>query len=122
MYLPMLDGSDQVGVMVLTLDTVVDDDRRPLRRLVGLAADMIVTKRRTAVPGRTGSLPVSARSLTGITRTHPTAFRVWCLGRSRPRPPSRWSRRSPTPLAPARPRAFCGTDGTGPRTAGPGRP
>jgi hypothetical protein len=42
MYLPMLDGSDQVGVMALTLDTVVDD-RRPLRRLVGLVADMIVT-------------------------------------------------------------------------------
>ncbi len=37
MYLPMLDGSDQVGVMALTLDTVVDD-RRPLRRLVGLVS------------------------------------------------------------------------------------
>ncbi|MGP4109475.1 PP2C family protein-serine/threonine phosphatase [Streptomyces sp. 4N509B] len=44
MYLPLLDGSDQVGVMVLTLDTVDDDDRRLLRRLAGLVADMLVTK------------------------------------------------------------------------------
>ncbi|RKN04500.1 PP2C family protein-serine/threonine phosphatase [Streptomyces radicis] len=44
MYLPLLDGSDQVGVMSLTLDTVHDDDRRLLRRLGGLVADMIVTK------------------------------------------------------------------------------
>ncbi|MFE2376586.1 PP2C family protein-serine/threonine phosphatase [Streptomyces sp. NPDC059398] len=44
MYLPLLDGSDQVGVMVVTLDRVDDDDRRLLRRLAGLVADMIVTK------------------------------------------------------------------------------
>jgi hypothetical protein len=44
MYLPLLDGSDQVGVMVVTLDTVHDDDRRLLRRLAGLVADMLVTK------------------------------------------------------------------------------
>ncbi|MFE6847184.1 PP2C family protein-serine/threonine phosphatase [Streptomyces sp. NPDC057686] len=44
MYLPLLDGSDQVGVMALTLDAVVDDDRRLLRRLAGLVADMLVTK------------------------------------------------------------------------------
>ena len=44
MYLPLLDGSDQVGVMVVTLDSVDDDDRRLLRRLAGLVADMIVTK------------------------------------------------------------------------------
>lgn len=44
MYLPLLDGSDQVGVIVLTLDTVDDNDRRLLRRLAGLVADMIVTK------------------------------------------------------------------------------
>ncbi|MET7520596.1 PP2C family protein-serine/threonine phosphatase [Streptomyces sp. NPDC005480] len=44
-YLPLLDGSDQVGVMALTLDSVVDDDdRRLLRRLAGLVADMLVTK------------------------------------------------------------------------------
>ncbi|WP_407563097.1 PP2C family protein-serine/threonine phosphatase [Streptomyces sp. 184] len=44
MYLPLLDGSDEVGVMVLTLDTVEEGDRRLLRRLAGLVADMIVTK------------------------------------------------------------------------------
>ncbi|MFD0029705.1 PP2C family protein-serine/threonine phosphatase [Streptomyces sp. NPDC055059] len=44
MYLPLLDGSDQVGVMALTLDTVGDDDRRLLRRLAGLVADMLITK------------------------------------------------------------------------------
>ncbi|MFB7651558.1 MULTISPECIES: PP2C family protein-serine/threonine phosphatase [unclassified Streptomyces] len=44
MYLPLLDGSDQVGVMVVTLDDVDEDDRRLLRRLAGLVADMIVTK------------------------------------------------------------------------------
>lgn len=44
MYLPLLDGSDLVGVMALTLDTVGDDDRRLLRRLAGLVADMLVTK------------------------------------------------------------------------------
>lgn len=43
-YLPLLDGSDQVGVMVVTLDAVDDDDRRLLQRLAGLVADMIVTK------------------------------------------------------------------------------
>ncbi|MGY5052284.1 PP2C family protein-serine/threonine phosphatase [Streptomyces sp. 900105755] len=44
MYLPLLDGSDQVGVMSLTLDTVGEDDRRLLRRLAGLVADLLVTK------------------------------------------------------------------------------
>ncbi|MFI6583132.1 PP2C family protein-serine/threonine phosphatase [Embleya sp. NPDC050493] len=44
MYLPLLDGSDEVGVMALTLDTVDEDDRRLLRRLAGLVADMLVTK------------------------------------------------------------------------------
>ncbi|MFG2138547.1 PP2C family protein-serine/threonine phosphatase [Streptomyces sp. NPDC048650] len=44
MYLPLLDGSDEVGVMALTIDSVDDDDRRLLRRLAGLVADMIVTK------------------------------------------------------------------------------
>ncbi|MCF3132055.1 PP2C family protein-serine/threonine phosphatase [Streptomyces olivochromogenes] len=43
-YLPLLDGSDQVGVMALTLDTVGDDDRRLLHRLASLVADMLVTK------------------------------------------------------------------------------
>ena len=44
MYLPLFDGSDQVGVMVVSLSSVDDDDRRLLRRLAGLVADMIVTK------------------------------------------------------------------------------
>ncbi|MFE5587758.1 PP2C family protein-serine/threonine phosphatase [Kitasatospora sp. NPDC056531] len=44
MYLPLLDGSDQVGVMALTLDAVGDDDRRLLRRLAALVAEMLVTK------------------------------------------------------------------------------
>ncbi|MFI0773202.1 PP2C family protein-serine/threonine phosphatase [Streptomyces sp. NPDC021212] len=44
MYLPLLDGSDQVGVIALTLDTVGDDDRLLLRRLASLVADMLLTK------------------------------------------------------------------------------
>ncbi|MEV5704732.1 PP2C family protein-serine/threonine phosphatase [Actinoallomurus sp. NPDC052274] len=44
MFLPLLDGSDEVGVMAVTLDTVDDDDRRLLRRLAGLIAGMLVTK------------------------------------------------------------------------------
>ncbi|MEU5834807.1 PP2C family protein-serine/threonine phosphatase [Streptomyces diacarni] len=44
LYLPLLDGSDEVGVMSVTLDEVGDDDRRLLRRLAGLVADMLVTK------------------------------------------------------------------------------
>ncbi|WP_263167068.1 PP2C family protein-serine/threonine phosphatase [Streptomyces sp. SCSIO ZS0520] len=44
LYLPLLDGSDEVGVMSVTLDSVGADDRRLLRRLAGLVADMLVTK------------------------------------------------------------------------------
>ncbi|MFD5513778.1 PP2C family protein-serine/threonine phosphatase [Streptomyces sp. NPDC127051] len=44
MYLPLLDGSDTVGVMALTLDDVGEDDRRLLGRLAGLVADLLVTK------------------------------------------------------------------------------
>ncbi|UXY32261.1 PP2C family protein-serine/threonine phosphatase [Streptomyces sp. HUAS TT20] len=44
MYLPLLDGSDQVGVMALTLDVVSDDERRLLGRLASLVADVLVTK------------------------------------------------------------------------------
>jgi serine phosphatase RsbU (regulator of sigma subunit) len=44
LYLPLLDGSDQVGVMALTMDSLDDNDRRLLRRLAGLVADMLVTK------------------------------------------------------------------------------
>ncbi|MDX3228419.1 PP2C family protein-serine/threonine phosphatase [Streptomyces sp. ME19-01-6] len=44
MFLPLLDGSDVVGVLALTLSTIDNDDRRLLRRLAGLVADMLVTK------------------------------------------------------------------------------
>lgn len=44
LYLPLLDGSDEVGVMVVTLDRTEEGDRRLLRRLAGLVADMLVTK------------------------------------------------------------------------------
>ncbi|KGH46323.1 phosphatase [Modestobacter caceresii] len=44
LYLPMLDGSDRVGVLAFTLTGVDDDDRRLAQRLAGLTADLIVTK------------------------------------------------------------------------------
>lgn len=44
MFLPLLDGGDEVGVMAVTLDSVDDDDRRLLRRLARLVAEMLVTK------------------------------------------------------------------------------
>ncbi|WP_029432542.1 PP2C family protein-serine/threonine phosphatase [Blastococcus sp. URHD0036] len=44
MYLPMLDGSDRVGVLAFTLPGVDDNDRRLAQRLAGLTADLIVTK------------------------------------------------------------------------------
>nr|BFD92169.1 PP2C family protein-serine/threonine phosphatase [Kitasatospora sp. Xyl93] len=43
-YLPLLDGGDEVGVLALTLDGVDDDDRRLLRRFACLVADLLVTK------------------------------------------------------------------------------
>lgn len=43
-HLPLLDGGDQVGVMAVTLDSVDDHDRRLLRRIAGLVADLLVTK------------------------------------------------------------------------------
>ncbi|MFF7632927.1 PP2C family protein-serine/threonine phosphatase [Kitasatospora sp. NPDC008050] len=43
-FLPLLDGSDELGVLAVTLDTVDDDDRRLLRRLAALVADMLATK------------------------------------------------------------------------------
>ncbi|MEU9400509.1 GAF domain-containing SpoIIE family protein phosphatase [Streptomyces sp. SID4985] len=42
--LPLLDGGDQVGVMALTLDSVDEHDRRILRRVAALVADLLVTK------------------------------------------------------------------------------
>ena len=44
LYLPMLDGSDRVGVLALTLPEVDDNDRRLAQRLAGLTADLVVTK------------------------------------------------------------------------------
>ncbi|AZM87901.1 GAF domain-containing SpoIIE family protein phosphatase [Streptomyces sp. W1SF4] len=43
-HLPLLDGGDQVGVLAATLDAVDDDTRRLLRRIAGLAADLLQTK------------------------------------------------------------------------------
>jgi hypothetical protein len=44
LFLPMLDGSDRVGVLSLRLPAVNHADRRLAQRLAGLVADMIVTK------------------------------------------------------------------------------
>jgi hypothetical protein len=44
LYMPMLDGSDRVGVLAFTLSAVDDNDRRLAQRLSGLVADLIVTK------------------------------------------------------------------------------
>ena len=44
LHLPMLDGSDRVGVLGLRLPAVDDHDRRLAQRLAGLVADLLVTK------------------------------------------------------------------------------
>jgi hypothetical protein len=44
LYIPMLDGSDRVGVLALTLPQVDDNDRRLAQRIAGLTADLVVTK------------------------------------------------------------------------------
>jgi serine phosphatase RsbU (regulator of sigma subunit) len=44
LFVPLLDGSDRVGVLAFTLDSVDDHDRRLTRRLAGLVADILVTK------------------------------------------------------------------------------
>ncbi|NYD43220.1 PP2C family protein-serine/threonine phosphatase [Nocardioides panaciterrulae] len=44
LYVPLLDGTDRIGVLVFTLDRVDEHHRRLVRRLAGLVADMIVTK------------------------------------------------------------------------------
>ncbi|HEX5524713.1 MAG TPA: hypothetical protein VFX53_14805, partial [Pedococcus sp.] len=43
-FVPLLDGTDRVGVLAFTIDSVDDDDRRLTRRLAGLVADILVTK------------------------------------------------------------------------------
>ncbi|MGZ6797326.1 MAG: PP2C family protein-serine/threonine phosphatase [Nocardioidaceae bacterium] len=44
LYVPLLDGTDRVGVLAFTLDQLDDHTRRLARRLAGLVADMLVTK------------------------------------------------------------------------------
>ncbi|SDE60701.1 Stage II sporulation protein E (SpoIIE) [Blastococcus fimeti] len=44
LFVPMLDGSDRVGVLALTLPRVDDNDRRLAQRIAGLTADLVVTK------------------------------------------------------------------------------
>ncbi|GAA3161687.1 PP2C family protein-serine/threonine phosphatase [Blastococcus jejuensis] len=44
LFVPMLDGSDRVGVLGLTLPRVDDNDRRLAQRIAGLTADLVVTK------------------------------------------------------------------------------
>src|SRR5512141_915980 len=44
LFVPLLDGTDRIGVLAFSLDTVDDHDRRLARRLAGLVADMLVTK------------------------------------------------------------------------------
>ncbi|WP_448610438.1 PP2C family protein-serine/threonine phosphatase [Geodermatophilus sp. URMC 60] len=43
LHLPLLDGSNRVGVLALTLPRLTDYDRQLAQRLAGLVADMIVT-------------------------------------------------------------------------------
>jgi hypothetical protein len=43
-WLPMLGGTDRVGVMGVTVPGVTDHGRRLARRLAGLVADLLVTK------------------------------------------------------------------------------
>ncbi|MEO8556521.1 MAG: PP2C family protein-serine/threonine phosphatase [Actinomycetota bacterium] len=44
LFVPLLDGTDRVGVLAFTLDSVDEHDRRLTRRLAGLVADMLITK------------------------------------------------------------------------------
>lgn len=43
-WLPMLNGTERVGILALTLPLLTEDDSRLLRRVAGLVADLIVTK------------------------------------------------------------------------------
>jgi hypothetical protein len=44
LFVPLLDGSDRVGVLAFTAASPDDDDRRLARRFAGLLADVLVTK------------------------------------------------------------------------------
>lgn len=43
-WLPLLDGTDRVGILALTLPDFSEDDDPFLRRVAGLVADLLVTK------------------------------------------------------------------------------
>jgi serine phosphatase RsbU (regulator of sigma subunit) len=43
-FVPLLDGTDRVGVLAFTADSWDDHDRRLARRFAGLLADVLVTK------------------------------------------------------------------------------
>lgn len=44
LLVPMLDGTDRVGVLAFTGDSPSEDDRRLARRFAGLLADVLITK------------------------------------------------------------------------------
>ncbi len=44
LFVPMLDGTDRVGVLAFTAEHPNEDDRRLARRFAGLVADVLVTK------------------------------------------------------------------------------
>ncbi len=44
LFVPLLDGTDRVGVLAFTADSADDHDRRLARRFAGLVADVMVTK------------------------------------------------------------------------------
>lgn len=44
LLVPMLDGTDRVGVLAFTGDNPSEDDRRLARRFAGLLADVLITK------------------------------------------------------------------------------
>lgn len=43
-FVPLLDGTDRVGVLAFTADSFDEDDRRLARRFAGLLADVLITK------------------------------------------------------------------------------
>ncbi len=44
LFVPLLDGTDRVGVLAFTVDDLDEHDRRLARRLAGLVAEMLITK------------------------------------------------------------------------------
>src|SRR5665647_1078318 len=64
LFVPLLDGTDRVGVLVFTLDSVDEHDLRLSRRLAGLVADMLTTKsiRHMTLPGTASTTPSTTMS------------------------------------------------------------